>query len=695
MAAQFVEIEGQRVSTGVDKADWRKLSTAQKQRIVNELDVPANDVSSRQESEKRPQIDSVVEGLRSAIGQGTLLGFGDELEAAARTGSFSSPEYKDLRDQLRAQQDEYRRQNPVISIVGELAGGFLLPGGAAVNLVRQGAKSGARVLAKEAAGRARNIGKAAGLGAISGGVTGAAAGAGTADELEDVGEGAVVGGVLGTALGAAAPAAMSSLGQAARGVARRLGVGSANFSDRKVRQYLAREGFTPQQAAAEVRRMRESGVRGATLADLGQQTQDLAFGAQAVANPAQTRVTRQLTDRFRQQAEEIQDEMAGRLGTTPDEAGNFLDDIATQQQAQARLNYPTAYEMELDAEPFKKYLNNPNFSEIYENARKLSTLQMMARGSNQPPLPTFDEFKQLADAGTLPTEFLHQVKRGFDVLIEKDTDDLTGKMQPAAAALSAIKKQFNDEIKDQNDAYRIANQNFADLETVKRANKVGQDIDKTPARVLKSKVDDMNEGEKAAFVRGLVDRFNTLVETTGANQDFVRQIFNKGRRRDAIRAAFPASDEGAKAFAEFEKFMEDQARLVTTNRRVIGGSPTASRQQVLAETGAEPGDGVIDLLSNPTPQNILNRFIRSAGGMSEKAAEQTLDTLFSTNPIDLAAATARLQRQQERMARPQGLGLLSTGTLDPIAVGGGTGAISGNLYGRNERRKRNRQGLLR
>lgn len=42
-----------------------------------------------------------AETARSGIGQGLMMGFGDELEAALRTGSISGDEYKQLRDELR------------------------------------------------------------------------------------------------------------------------------------------------------------------------------------------------------------------------------------------------------------------------------------------------------------------------------------------------------------------------------------------------------------------------------------------------------------------------------------------------------------------------------------------------------------------------------------------------------------------
>lgn len=703
MAEQFIKIGGRRIGTGVEKSEWRQMSAKQKQNIANNLAARPRQTEAQAETQAEPlsaapstEFSPVAEGFRSALGQGALLGFGDELEAAVRTGSFSSPEYRQTRDQLRAQQDAYREANPVISLATEVAGGFLLPGGIVANAARQGSKTAAKILAREAAGNVKGLAKATATGVGLGAGTGAIAGVGTADEMSDASDGATAGALTGAAIGGALPGAGRALATGARAIGNRLGIGAASFADRKIRQALAREGLTPQQAAERVRELQSQGARGATLADLGTNTQDLAYAAQTVGNRMQTPVARQLAERFRGQAEEISDQMATRLGTTTEESADYLSNLAQAQQKAARAAYRPAYALDLPADEFAEVLTNPRFKEIYEAARELSDLSRMKAGDDTPPMPTFDEFQKLADRGSIPTEFLHQVKRGFDAIIEDGTD-IAGKMSKKAAALAEIKRTFNDKIKELNPEYAKANKQFADFEALKRANKLGADLDKMRSNVLTKKVSDMNEAEKAAFVRGVVDRFNVIVETTGENQDFVRQVFNKGRRRDAIRAAFPDTPEGQKAFNEFKKFMETQAQMASTNRRVLGGSPTASRQQVLIDSGREPGDGVIDLLSTGEPLSAAARLLsRGRTGMTEKSAEQTLDTLFATNPERLSPMINRLQRQQDQLARPQGLGLVGRTITAPSFLAPGGAAGLENLRARQRRATdRFRRGLLR
>lgn len=149
---------------------------------------------------------SELKSLGRGAWQGATFGFGDEragfVDALAGQGRrllgrvkegrvFASPmeevpallaDYRTGRDERRATNDAARAANPKSFLVGEVAGGMVVPGGGA-------AKSGARVL------RAALQGTAAGIGTSDADLTqGDAGGA-----LVDAGIGTVLGGLAGTA----------------------------------------------------------------------------------------------------------------------------------------------------------------------------------------------------------------------------------------------------------------------------------------------------------------------------------------------------------------------------------------------------------------------------------------------------------------------------------------------------------------
>lgn len=123
-----------------------------------------------------------------SVAQGLTFNFADEI-----TGALAG---KEARDEMRMREKLYAEENPGLNLVGQLAGGVLLPGLGAGSLA---AKAGT------------TAGRAAGIGAATGALSGAAAGAGAGETTRERATGAAVGGGLGGVLGAAVPAAVSGV----------------------------------------------------------------------------------------------------------------------------------------------------------------------------------------------------------------------------------------------------------------------------------------------------------------------------------------------------------------------------------------------------------------------------------------------------------------------------------------------------
>ena len=122
--------------------------------------------------------------VRSFLGQGTALGFGDEIEAYVRSKINDSKSYDELLTEIRADIDKFKDENPALAYGSEIAGS-LIPG---IGLAASATRLGAKGLTK--------------IGAGVGGTEGAIYGAGVADEGERL-SGAAIGGTDG-ALGGAA-----------------------------------------------------------------------------------------------------------------------------------------------------------------------------------------------------------------------------------------------------------------------------------------------------------------------------------------------------------------------------------------------------------------------------------------------------------------------------------------------------------
>ena len=99
--------------------------------------VKAKYISLRGESKPTKTGDYSAGAERArTVAQGVTFGFADEIEAGARS-LFSDSKYKDIRDEIRQNTNDFRTDNPGKALALEMAGGVVIPGG----ILRSGAKA--------------------------------------------------------------------------------------------------------------------------------------------------------------------------------------------------------------------------------------------------------------------------------------------------------------------------------------------------------------------------------------------------------------------------------------------------------------------------------------------------------------------------------------------------------------------------
>ena len=118
----------------------------------------------------------IAETARAAAG-GLTFQSADELEAALRSGAISGPEYTKIRDQLRAQQGQFRQEMPGQALTADIAGSLAAPVGVIAKPISRGL------------GMLGDVALGTGMGA--------AAGVGMAPTMEQAPEEAVKGGLMG------------------------------------------------------------------------------------------------------------------------------------------------------------------------------------------------------------------------------------------------------------------------------------------------------------------------------------------------------------------------------------------------------------------------------------------------------------------------------------------------------------------
>jgi hypothetical protein len=131
--------------------------------------------------------------------QGMTFGFADEIEARLRSLAKDT-DYEDEIEDVRAEIEAFRKENPGMAFTAEMAGAFLIPGFATTKLIQMAPKLGQFDKGQKLFNAMKRAIVGAGAGTIEGGLYGA----GVAEEgerIEGAKEGAFWGSIMGAVLG--------------------------------------------------------------------------------------------------------------------------------------------------------------------------------------------------------------------------------------------------------------------------------------------------------------------------------------------------------------------------------------------------------------------------------------------------------------------------------------------------------------
>jgi hypothetical protein len=578
--------------------------------------------------------------------QGLTLGTSDEIEAAFRTGRISGPQYEKLRNELRAQQEQFGQDYPNVKTPIELAGGMALPLG-----FLQKAKQASTGTQAKLAGEGLGGQMLRGLGI--GAATGAASGYGYA--TKDVGEETVKGSIFGGALGATVPVAIKGAGTVIRNVYNSLGLGDQpGAASRILANYLQKDNLTPNEAMAALDELRRIGVPNATIADLGENLRGLAYSAYVVPSKAKTGTQNFLESRIIDQKNDVVKALAEKANLDINANGyERLNKLIEDQSLAAKKAYPAAYSKDVYAKDFRKFMDRDVFKKAYREAADRADV----RGEKLPDLDVL-----LSDR-RVPTDVMHQIKIGLDRVIEKETDAVTGKVTGYGRDVIQVKNDFNNLLKQKNPTYGKANAEFADSAKIQDAFQMGQKYQKLDPKEAAAKIKAFNPAEKESFRMGMMaDINNRLGDFKGG--DFTRQVFKSDNQKALARLAF---EDQAKynEFSQLVKSLDEQSK---TAKKVIGGSQTGERlaTQQGASDIAQIAQGASQGGLLGTTTALARALYGRSKGISTETSEALQQRLFSSSPQEQRAILNELQSRTQR--RPVGLlsGAAATGTATGI-----------------------------
>jgi len=607
--------------------------------------------------------------LRTGIGQGLLMGAGDEIEAYFRS-TFGDNTYDKALENVRQKLSVAQTERPFQTGAAEI-GGSLLPVVASMFATAgtggAGAPAAAATTARTAGLISRMLStgtKAAGIGTVQGATEGFLKGEGTENRLGGAVEQGSTGGVFGAGLGLAAPLAKSAYRTAFAAPEQRAAT--------RMVDVLGEQGLTPQQVATEYAARQATTPKPEILADL--YGGGILGETRRVANvPGANRgeISGLLRGRAEEQGGRVQGAFQEALGTQK-KFFPILDDLEQVRKLEAAPLYTIAYEM-----PARTPTIDAIIKRVPEQAFKQAKEVAGMEGLIFPKLRQVNKQGSTEIVGDYTIKDVDLIKRGLDDLVESNRIN-----NPSAARrYTLIKNELTDAADLASPEYAAARAAWAGPSAVMDAMKKGGDVFNERAELTFKDISKLGASEKEGFLIGVLDAVNQRLGRKIEGQD-VTSAFRSGNAKAQVEAALSAA---VKDPVEVKKIadtlfydIEREARMAGTNRALNQISQTApmlaeeasfrAGMGPAADVARELAQGNIFRAAGTGMTSGLTALSTGLSGRTREATNSQLAKyLFARTPQDVNTAMAELTRRaaQSRGGSPSYTpGLLAGPTAD-------------------------------
>ena len=547
-----------RLVTGIEQLDKEIKASEdpnERERLSADRDVLVQALRIERDKLVREESGDTYSGLGStAMGVigGISLDFADEIGGGLMS-LFGDGTYTDYRDQLRAEFEQARADNPKSYMAGEIGSAFV-PG---LNVA-------------SAAARAGKLGQKIydGNKWVSAATTGATesalsqVGGSNEEGLDSVGLGTVGAGLAGAGLGPA----IQGVGTVGIKALDGLITSAQSKANRGVRNALNADGIN---TAGQLR-----GVGGpdSIVADAGPNTRSLARqqgNRQGEGKAQLERVLRERNDAAPQRVQDSLDRNTSGTGTTAEQKLSAVEEAA---KAEATPLYKEAYKQDLTPEQVKELapiLNRPMGQRALEQAKEMMD-------NNLDPLMGSDP-----DGAGATTRLLHYTLMSLQDMANK-AKKADGSDAVYAQAV-AMKNAVRDIMVRGNPKFAEAQKIWADKSSFGRAIEDGQAALGANRRAadITGEYRSLPKAEQGAYEIGLSDQLALRLErlgdtTTGQKLGASNKIVKNDGEREVIREIF--GRDGL-----LIKDLENEALYKQTYNEALSGSRTAADMADMAE----------------------------------------------------------------------------------------------------------------
>jgi len=627
----------------------------------------------------------ILNGLNNA-----LFGFGDEVVAGGGALLGQGDYEKNLKD-VEGKRERYRKMENDWSLgnIGSGAAGFIGGTPLFTGLYKgaQGAIRGARSLPSVVRGApvlasapTSTVGKVAEtVGAL--GITGGAAGEISASGNATGGIGQRVGvigddamrvatnTILGGAIGAAAPAATKA-GQAMRNIIR----DPKNKAARYLAEKFLASGKSIDDFADEYFGVAAGGKPVAPIDVAPTSVKDAGAAAARMPGSGRDRAQEFLKTRQEGMGARVGDDLQEALGKPPGSFVQTSDEIAAARAAESKPHYDKAFSS-------PKPVATPRIVELTNRPSGKQALNQGLKMAQDEGIPMSELVITDAKGNVVgyTLKALHYGKMALDDMI--DSAVRSGNNQ-AARNLTTMKKQWLQEMDAVSPDYARGRGIYAGHAANQRAMDMGRKSVLVHPDQAAKEMAGMSASEREFYRQGFMQKVTEQIENAPDKGNMVNRIFGTKTKRDRMKAIL-----GEERYNELAKKFDVENKMYDTYGKVNVGSDTAQRMAAqqdlndgIAAISPEAATGFGRSMAGGSLMPLLNsigwsRFVGILNGIGEKTRSEIVKLLFSTDPAEVRAGMALLNKHYAAAQRAQqvrqGVGAASAGNENTRTYGGG------------------------
>lgn len=613
--------------------------------------------------------------LRTGLGQGLLMGGGDEIEAFFRS-KFGDETYDQALEDVRKKLSVARNERPVQTAGAEVVGSLLpvvasavltpASGGAAAPAAAATTARTAGLVSQmlSAGGKAAAVG--AGMGATEGFLKGEGGFQNRVDRAVDEG---LTGTVVGGTIGAAAPVAKRAYSY--------LTASPTERAQSRVLDMIREQGDTPADVARRYAERQAASAKPEIIADMYPGSGIVAESRRVLTAPGANRneLTDQLVQRMYEQGERVGGAFEKAVGTDK-KFYSVIDDLEQARRQTAAPLYASVYDKPVRTKTLDDLiLRAPD--DVFNEAQRAARYD----GLIFPNIVAQSKDGARKVVGDYTVKDVDMIKRGIDRIIERETDAVTGKVSSEGRRAATLKSALIGEVDRLAPEYGAARSAWAGPSAVMDAMRKGQRVFNERAEMTTRDIAKMGASEKEGFLVGVLDAVNDRLGRKVAGEDTTR-AFRSGNAKSQVEAALAASgrepNEARKMADALFADIEREASMARTNNALRAQSVTApslAQEQSFRENMRVVPNVLNDMRQGGLGGGLAGLIQRGADrmstGMTQRGMEGTNSEiarlLFQNNTAGVTSAMEELQRRAAAARRVGQTGLTPGLLSNPIA----------------------------